>query len=286
MDGMAADLPFNRESLKGEFVPAKAGGQSAEQAGHWLIIQDNALIATSAAPQWCLPFGPLPEEFAGKVRPPLLLGTYRGVPCWAAALPRGAEVPSGYDRETLFPVRDGLPEDLLSLAGMARQLLYWESTSAWCPRCGDRTERLPGEWGKKCVRCGYEHYPHLHPCVIVLVRDGGRVLLTRKREWVQGRYSLVAGFVDNGECLEGAARREVKEEVSIEVTDVRYRGSQNWPFPSQLMIGFTAEYAGGDVRIDAEELEDARWFPVDALPNLPSRLSIARFIIDHYARGD
>jgi NAD+ diphosphatase len=145
---------------------------------------------------------------------------------------------------------------------------------------------MPGEWGKRCVRCAYEHYPHLHPCVIVLVRDGGRVLLTRKREWAPGRYSLVAGFVDNGESLEGAVRREVREEVGVEVDGIRYRGSQNWPFPSQLMVGFTAEYAGGEVRPDTNELEDARWFPLDALPNLPSRLSIARFIIEHYARRD
>ena len=286
MTPMAAHLPFNRESMKGAFVPAKHGGQPVEQAGHWLIIQDSALIATAAAPQWCLPFGPLPPEFTGKVQPPLFLGTYRGVPCWAAALPREAEVPAGYGREMLFPVRDGLPEDLLSLAGMARQLLYWESTSVRCPRCGDRTERLPGEWGKTCVRCAYEHYPHLHPCVIVLVRDQGRVLLTRKREWVPGRYSLVAGFVDNGESLEGAVRREVREEVGVEVDGIRYRGSQNWSFPSQLMVGFTAEYAGGEVRVDTAELEDARWFPVDALPNLPSRLSIARFIVEHFARPD
>ncbi len=286
MTPMAAYLPFNRESLKGEFAPAKAGGPAAERQGHWLIIRGNELIVTPEAPGWCLPFGPLPPPFAGKVEAPLCIGTYRGIPCWVAAFPREAEVPPGYGREVLFPVREGLPEDLLSLAGMARQALHWESTSGCCPRCGERTERIPGEWGKKCRRCAYEHFPHLHPCVIVLVRNGHSVLLTRKREWPEGRYSLVAGFVDNGESLEGAVRREVREEVGVEVDGIRYRGSQNWPFPSQLMVGFTAQYAGGEVRVDTEELEDARWFPVDALPNLPSRLSIARFIIDHYARAD
>lgn len=283
---LAANLPFNRESLHGEFVPAKLGEQPAQQEGHWFIIQGNSLIVRPDVPGWCLPSGPLPAASAGRVETPLFIGTYRGVPCWAAAFPRETEVPAGFGTEDLFPVRDGLPEDLLSLAGIARQALYWESTSRCCPRCGDRTERILGEWGKKCVRCAYEHFPHLHPCVIVLVRDGERVLLTRKREWVPGRYSLVAGFVDNGESLEGAVRREVKEEVGVEVDDVRYRGSQNWPFPSQLMIGFTAQYAGGEVRVDTEELEDARWFSVNALPNLPSRLSIARFIIEHFSRPE
>jgi NAD+ diphosphatase len=176
-----------------------------------------------------------------------------------------------------------LPDDLLSLGGMALQALYWDGTSGHCPRCGDRTERIAGEFGKVCPGCRYEHYPHLHPAVIVLVGDGDRVLLTRKTAWAPGRYSLVAGFVDNGESLEGCVLREVREEVGVEVRDIRYVGSQNWPFPSQLMIGFVAAYAGGEVVIDRDELEDARWFPVRALPSLPSRHSIARFILDRFA---
>jgi NAD+ diphosphatase len=177
-----------------------------------------------------------------------------------------------------------LPDDLLSLGGMAMQALWWESTSGFCPRCGAPTERLAGEWGKRCPKCKYEHYPHLHPAVIVVVRDGDRVLLARKAIWAPGRYALVAGFVDNGESLEGCVAREVKEEVGVDVKDITYVGSQNWPFPSQLMVGFVATYAGGEIKVDPEELEDARWFPCDALPSRPSRHSIAGFILDHYAR--
>ena len=200
-------------------------------------------------------------------------------------LPREAPVPEGLHRETLVPMRGTrLPDDLLSLGGMAMQALWWQSTSGFCPRCGTGTERIEGEWGKRCPRCRYEHYPHLHPCVIVLIRHADRVLLARKREWAPGRYSLVAGFVDNGECLEGAVRREVKEEVGVDVGEIRYLGSQNWPFPSQLMVGFVASYAGGEVVVDREELEDARWFDWDKLPDRPARHSIARFILDNYAR--
>src|SRR5439155_12003301 len=96
--------------------------------------------------------------------------------------------------------------------------------------------------------------------------------------------ALIAGFVDNGESLEGCVRREVKEEVGVDVTDIQYVGSQNWPFPSQLMVGFVARYAGGEVKVDQEELEDARWFPAGQLPNRPLRHSIAGFILEHYAR--
>jgi NAD+ diphosphatase len=201
------------------------------------------------------------------------------------SLPRGAALPAGFQRETLVPMQGTrLPDDLLSLGGMAMQALWWESTSGHCPRCGGPTERIEQEWGKRCPACKYEHYPHLHPAVIVLVRDGDRVLLARKAIWAPGRYALVAGFVDNGECLEGAVRREVKEEVGVDVKDIQYVGSQNWPFPSQLMIGFVAQYAGGEVTIDRDELEDARWFPRDGLPVGPARHSIAGFIIEHYAR--
>ena len=194
-------------------------------------------------------------------------------------------MPEEFHRETLVPMQGTrLPDDLLSLGGMAMQALWWESTSGFCPRCGDRTERLAGEWGKRCPRCKYEHYPHLHPAVIVVVRDGDRVLLARKSIWAPGRYALVAGFVDNGESLEGCVAREVKEEVGVDVKDITYVGSQNWPFPSQLMVGFVATYAGGEIKVDPEELEDARWFPCSSLPGLPSRHSISRFLIDNFGR--
>ena len=197
-----------------------------------------------------------------------------------------APVPAGLARETVVPMRGTrLPDEVLSLGGMALQALWWESTSGHCPRCGEPTARIEGEWGKKCPRCGYEHYPHLHPATIVLVRDGQRVLLTRKAGWQPNRYALVAGFVDNGESLEACVAREIKEEVGVDVKDIRYVGSQNWPFPSQMMIGFVATYAGGDVVIDKDELEDARWFSCDALPGLPSRHSISRWIIDNFGRA-
>jgi NAD+ diphosphatase len=212
------------------------------------------------------------------------LGTWGGAPCWVAARPKDAPVPEGLAAETLVPMQGTkLPDDLLTVGGMAMQLLYWESTSGHCPRCGAPTGRLEGEWGKRCGGCRYEHYPHLHPAVIVLVRDGNRVLLARKAIWAPGRYALVAGFVDNGESLEGCVAREVKEEVGVDVKDIQYVGSQNWPFPSQIMIGFVASYAGGEITIDREELEDARWFPSDAMPVGPARHSIAGWIIRNFA---
>lgn len=276
-------LPFNIDCLHGCFVPAKRGGPVPPQSGYWLIVQDQGLVVPEG-PVPALPFGGLPPGLGDGLPAPLWMGTWKGNPCWAARLPRGVEIPAGLQRETLVPMQGTrLPDDLLSLGGMAMQTLHWESTSGYCPRCGSRTERIENEWGKRCPNCRYEHYPHLYPAVIVLVRDGDRVLLARKKMWAPGRYALVAGFVDNGESLEAAVRREVKEEVGVDVDDIQYVGSQNWPFPSQLMLGFVARYAGGEVTMDPEELEDARWFHLDTLPEGPSRHSIAGYIMLHYA---
>jgi NAD+ diphosphatase len=278
-------LPYNRDCLRGEFTPAKRGGAPPAPRGHWLIVQNQKLVVVADGNGFRLPSGEAPEGFGAALARPFWLGTWAGTPCWIAGLPKDAPVPEPFHRETLVPMQGTrLPDDLLTLGGMAMQLLYWEGTSGHCPRCGGPTERLPGEWGKRCPACRYEHYPHLHPAVIVLVRDGERVLLARKAIWAPGRYALVAGFVDNGESLEGAVAREVKEEVGVDVKDIRYVGSQNWPFPSQLMIGFVAQYAGGEIAIDREELEDARWFPRAELPTGPARHSIAGWIIENFGR--
>ena len=280
-------LPFNRDCLGETFVPGKLGTAPSRPGvapadGHWVIVQDQALVVVPNGESFDLPCGPCPIDLDGEE--PMWLGTWNGTPCWVVGLGKERTLPANVERQTLIPMRGTkLSDPLLSLGGMAMQALWWESTSGHCPRCGEPTERIAGEWGKRCPRCSYEHYPHLHPAVITLVTDGDRCLLARKREWAPGRYALVAGFVDNGECLEGAVRREVKEEVGIDVRNIRYVGSQNWPFPSQLMLGFVADYAGGDIAIDHEELEDARWFPRDALPVGPSRHSIAGYIIRHYA---
>ena len=287
MSGMApiaAYLPFNRDCLKATFEPAKRGAVEGVREGRWVIMQDQALVVGTDAHELALPTGARPAGFEKATMEPLCLGHHDGVPCWVLELPKDAPLPAGFHAETVVPMRGTkLPDELLTLGGMAMQALWWQSTSGFCPRCGEPTARIEGEWGKSCPRCRYEHYPHLHPAVIIMVRDGDRVLLARKAEWAPGRYALVAGFVDNGESLEGCVAREVKEEVGVDVKDIHYVGSQNWPFPSQIMLGFVATYAGGELRVDHSELEDARWFPGNALPNRPSRHSIAGYIMQHYA---
>ncbi len=283
----ATHLPFNRESLEGRFLVAHHHQLDipAEQPGVCLLIQDQSLVlAASDGTAGTLLRWPLPDGLQDAASDQILLGTYLGEPCWAASVRPDLSLPAGVRTETVIPARTKLTDDVLSLGGLALQAMGWEACSRFCPRCGAPAARIPGELGKRCSACAYDHYPHLHPAVIVLVRDTDRVLLTRKSFWPKGRYGLVAGFVDVGESLEAAIHREVQEEVGVSVRDIRYIASQYWPFPSQLMIGFTAAYAGGDLQVDTAELEDARWFSVRELPDLPPAYSIARFILDRYAR--
>ncbi len=283
MEPLSPHLPFNRDSLRGRFVPGKRTPPPAERSGYWFLVQKEALLLPAGEGRPALPRGPLPAGLEGDIHAVVFMGTYEGQACWAAAVAPEAAVPGDFRRESIVPRETRLADDLLSLGGIALQALHWERMSRHCPCCGKRSEAIAGEWGRRCPACHAEHYPSLHPAVIVLVRDGERVALTRKSFWPKNRYGLVAGFVDPGESLEEAVRREVREEVGVEIADIRYVASQYWPFPSQLMIGFTARYAGGEFRVDREELEDARWFPVQALPDLPPKLSIARYILDHYA---
>ncbi len=140
--------------------------------------------------------------------------------------------------------------------------------------------QLKKEWGTECPKCNTLRYPPISPCIIVLVRRDNELLLVRKPEWPDGRFGLVAGFVEFGENLEQTVARELFEETGIKVTNIHYQGSQSWPFPGQLMAGFSADYVEGEIRLQRDELSEGSWFSMDNLPQLPPRRSIARWLID------
>ncbi len=169
-----------------------------------------------------------------------------------------------------------------AMAGRAKQIVEWDRTHRFCGRCGTETGSGPSELAKECPRCEMLFFPRLSPAAIVLVRRGEGVLLARSPGFPPGMYSVLAGFVEPGESIEETIEREIREEVGIEVGNVRYFGSQPWPFPHSLMIGFTADYAGGELRTDPTEIEDADWCPADDLPDLPPKVSIARAMIDRF----
>ena len=271
------DLPFNWNSLAGGF---ELHGPLEDPGGEgvFVILMGSSLLLNADHQ--------LPRTLADEQgQSPLYIGQWHGHPCRLVRLPAGQEMAPDMIAHDLQADDPDLPMALLSLGALAQQLMRWQKNSAHCANCGGACTWNGDGWGRQCTACQRHHFPHIHPCVIVLVRRGDELLLVRKANWIPGRYSLVAGFVDSGECLEDAVRREVREETGVEVDNIRYIGSQGWPFPSQIMAGFVADYAGGDVKIQLSELEDGGWFSVDHLPRLPSRRSIARYLIDTYGTG-
>ena len=163
----------------------------------------------------------------------------------------------------------------------ACHIARWIDESAFCGRCGERNGMAGDEFARLCPRCGKREYPRISPAVIVLVTDGAdRVILARNAKFGGKMHSLLAGFVEAGESLEDAARREVLEEIGVEIRDVLYAASQPWPFPDSLMLGFTAVHSGGEIRPDLVEIMEAAWYSWDALPEIPKRGSVARALID------
>lgn len=174
-----------------------------------------------------------------------------------------------------------LSKELYLKAGKCQEILYWDQNTKFCGVCGGMM-KLHTDISKRCEQCGKEVWPQLATAVIVLIRHEDKVLLVHARNFRGDHYGLVAGFVETGETLEEAVRREVMEETGIQITNIRYFGSQPWPYPCGLMIGFTADYVEGDIHLQKEELTAGAWFTKDNLPNIPGKMSIARQLIDDW----
>jgi NAD+ diphosphatase len=205
----------------------------------------------------------------------------------AVALPEplaADALPQGLRAAGLRQWFGALDDDAMSIAMRAVQMLEWDRTHRHCGACGTPTEQAARERAKRCPACGLTVYPRIAPAMMALVTRGDELLLARGVNFPPGRYSALAGFVEAGETLEECIAREVHEETGVRVREPRYFASQSWPFPHSLMIAFTAEYDGGDLRPDPAELADADWFALDALPQLPPRISIARALIDATVR--
>jgi NAD+ diphosphatase len=195
-----------------------------------------------------------------------------------------------------LPVRQGLslvsPGKTIDGRGPLGRLLrayhvaQWRRDSAYCGSCGTKNTDAPDELARLCPSCGRREYPRISPAVITIIINGkGEALLAHNRKFAGGVYSLIAGFNEAGESLEAAVAREIREEVGLEVRDIRYIASQPWPFPNSLMLGFSARHAGGEIRPDGEEIVDARWFNPAGLPSLPGFGSVSRYLINQWLEG-
>lgn len=196
------------------------------------------------------------------------------------AVPVEGRIPEPFQVMGLRTLAGVLDMSLFGVVGRAMHTCDWLTTSRFCGRCGAATTRVDHERSMKCPKCDLHVYPRISPAIITLVRKGDLALLASNAKFPGMFYSTLAGFADIGESLEETLVREVKEEAGVTVGNVKYFGSQPWPFPNSLMIGFTAEWVSGEIQIDPSEISDAQWFAADKLPVVPPPLSIARRLID------
>lgn len=256
---------------------------SLEENAYWFIFQnENILTLTDGNTT-------LPLLIKGRnihqldIEKALHIGELNGINCYATFdhTKSGSAIP---DTEWV-PLRMSygkFNQEMFFIYGRARHLLLWAQNNRYCGQCGNHLELKSDERCLQCPSCGFCSYPRISPAVIVSIEKEGKILLARARRFPTKMYSVLAGFVEPGESLEECIKREIKEEIGIEVKNIKYFNSQPWPFPDSLMIAFTSEYAGGELSIDKNELVDAGWYSPEEFPMIPGKLSIARALIDYY----
>ncbi|HOQ29391.1 MAG TPA: NAD(+) diphosphatase [Armatimonadota bacterium] len=267
------------------FVPA-VGPADEEIAGWWYCFQRaHLLVREDGSGESAVPRTPGVSALGLRPDTVQLLGTHDGIPCLAAGLDAApAALPPGYRFVHLRELFGVLPDEQFAIATRAAHLAQWDLAHRFCGRCGKPLALKSDERARVCLACGQLYYPQISPAVIVAVCRGDQILLARSPRFPPGVYSVLAGFVEAGETVEACVHREIREEVGIEVDHLRYIGSQPWPYPNSLMLGFMAEHAAGEIRVDGVEILEASWFTPDALPGLPGPGSFARVLLDHYLR--
>lgn len=215
-----------------------------------------------------------------EVRSKHFLGTYAGRTCFAVGA--SGKAIEGYSTVGLRALLGRTAPSLFYLAGRAQQVVEWHETHQFCGRCGERMVDHDTDRAKFCKSCRLINYPRLSPSIIVLITKGDEMLLARNAAWPNGMYSTLAGFVEVGESIEQTLHREVYEEVGLRVRNLKYFGSQSWPFPNSLMLGFHADYESGEIVCQEGEIADAQWFTANNLPQIPPKTAISGWLIHEF----
>ncbi len=217
-----------------------------------------------------------------KFKSSFFIGEFDGKACFAIELESELSLQGDFELISLRDIGILGENELFLIAGRANQILNWDKTHRFCGKCGSKTENKKDEMAKVCPSCKNVMYPVICPAIIVAITKGDEILLAHNSGFKDNMYSLIAGFVEAGEDLESAVKREIFEEVGIKVKNIEYYKSAPWPFPNSLMLGFFAEYESGEINVDGEEITDASWFSKDNFPNLPLKFSLARNLIDKF----
>ncbi|MFT4519473.1 MAG: NAD+ diphosphatase [Halioglobus sp.] len=257
--------------------PTKGGGELH------IVFQQGQLLSDMRSQAVCLIGQEQVQQNGWKEVRRQFLGYWEDQPCYVLEIDEIEQPdPMQFQKGNLYHILGRVDERLFALAGRASQLLDWEKDNQFCGRCGSEMDLDVEERAMRCDPCSVINYPRISPCIIVLVTRGEEMLLARNANFPQPMYSTLAGFIEAGETAEETLIREVREEVSVEVKNLRYFQSQSWPFPNQLMLGYFADYAGGDIVCDEVEIADAQWFHPSELPMIPPVASISGQLIQHH----
>ena len=263
-------------------IPSFNAPPEKTEPAWWFIFVANNLIVSEEGESIAIPFMKDLIDLGLQPIREWYLGTINGSHCYCAEVSGETTMPERTAPYGLRYLYGRLENSLHKIAMRAIHLIEWDRTNRYCNRCGSEMARAKGMNAKECPRCFFLNFPRISPAVIVLVERGNSLLLVRSKRFTAAFYSVLAGFVEPGETLEETVKREVEEEVGIRIKNIRYFGSQSWPFPDSLMIGFTAEYESGEIRIEEEEIADAGWYDPEKLPTIPGKISIARELIDWF----
>jgi NAD+ diphosphatase len=267
-----------------DFSPAIAIPDLPDPDAWWFVYSGYHLLVKVSGDTAAIPVTEEIETLGVDVSRRLYLGSYQGRSCYAAegTLPAGSS--SEADFQELRSLFSRLENWFYEIALLAVHLIEWDKAYQFCTSCRGELQSRSDMRAKECKACGRLEFPRISPAIIVLIEKGDAVLLARSPRFRGEFFSVLAGFVEPGESLEEAVHREVKEEAGIVIKDIAYFGSQPWPFPDSLMIGFTALYESGEIRIDGEEIIEAGWYKADNLPQIPGKLSIAGQLIDWFVK--
>lgn len=261
--------------------------QGLDELDYWVIFHDKKLLLHEQDGVWSLPCFRDIAEYKNYLKFIHGLGMFQGGECFCAELMQEVQLEGRFQ---FFPTRQAfelLSNDWYALITKGIHTVDWDKNHQFCGLCGAKTKLFTTIFEAHCDSCKTIFYPRISPSIIVLIRKENQILMARSPHFPKGVYGLIAGFVSPGETLEDTVHREVAEEVGIKVKNIRYYGSQPWPFPDSLMLAFIADYDSGDIIIDGVEIEAAGWYDVANLPGMPSSSkSIAKVMIDDFIAGE
>ncbi len=274
---------MQRESIYKRYIPEFTPNKENNKDAYWFLFNSHKiLVELLSDTQIKIPFTKNLEELNLSPESFHYLGTFNGHPCYSGELENETDTPDGMVFKDLRSLYELMDEDVYLLAGRASQIANWNRTHRFCGQCGAPTRTKDDEMAKICPECGFISFTRLSPAVITAIIKDGKLLMALHTRTSGNMYGLIAGFVEPGETLTEAVQRETMEEVGLNVQNIKYFGSQPWPYPNSLMIAFTAEYESGEIQVDGNEIIDAQWFSADELPRVPSQMSIAGELIEWY----